>query len=408
MKNDNFIIIIQDLITLKTEGDYWDFKQKWHDDNGKLLHDIICMANNLTNRDGYIIFGITDSDKEVVGVPETNRKNQQNIIDFLKNKKFAGGIRPTVYVKSITIDKKELDILIVRNDDNTPYYLTERYKDVSQNNIYTRIGDTNTPVNTSADIDKVEYLWKKRFGLNLLPFEKVQMLIKQPNNWKRVYIGDYEKTMYHNITFPEFTITIESISDNEEMNMIKEPNHFYFYLFAATGVKLHPNIFFKWLIIRYHSTVLYSKMVVFGDEGNYNTVPFETDDFNNICYDYQCDYKLSSSGKGKYKMIFAYRISDSIDSLVNTFLQKIEKSELDKSVIDNDEIEKAILFFDNEEEKNRFVSMINSNQIEFIKRFENINEKINMPKNNYKYDITMSLKGAEILVDWLSEWRSNA
>jgi hypothetical protein len=107
-------------------------------------------------------------------------------------------------------------------------------------------------------------------------------------------------------------------------------------------------------------------------------------------------------------MIFAYRISDSIDSLVNIFLQKIEKSELDKSVIDNEEIEKAILFFDNEEEKNRFVSMINSNQIEFIKRFENINEKINIPKNSYKYDITMSLKGAEILVDWLSEWRSNA
>ena len=37
---------IQNLISLKTEGDYWDFKEMWHDNKASLLHDIICMANN--------------------------------------------------------------------------------------------------------------------------------------------------------------------------------------------------------------------------------------------------------------------------------------------------------------------------------------------------------------------------
>ncbi|WP_416327475.1 hypothetical protein [[Eubacterium] hominis] len=32
---------IQELIDLKAEGDYWDFKQKWHSNISDLLHDII-------------------------------------------------------------------------------------------------------------------------------------------------------------------------------------------------------------------------------------------------------------------------------------------------------------------------------------------------------------------------------
>lgn len=56
---------ILELISLKQEGAYWDFKKEWYV-NGKqsdLLHDIICMANNMENRDAYIIIGI-DEEKE--------------------------------------------------------------------------------------------------------------------------------------------------------------------------------------------------------------------------------------------------------------------------------------------------------------------------------------------------------
>lgn len=38
---------VEELISMKQEGPYWDFKREWHTENGDLLHDIICMANNL-------------------------------------------------------------------------------------------------------------------------------------------------------------------------------------------------------------------------------------------------------------------------------------------------------------------------------------------------------------------------
>lgn len=38
---------ILNLIYSKSEGGYWDFKRSWHVDDGCLLHDIICLANNI-------------------------------------------------------------------------------------------------------------------------------------------------------------------------------------------------------------------------------------------------------------------------------------------------------------------------------------------------------------------------
>ena len=85
---------IIELIELKQEGGYWDFKRQWHESKGDLLHDIICMANNLEDNDAYIIIGIDEENnceiKDVVDDP--NRKNTQMLVDFLKDKKFAGEI----------------------------------------------------------------------------------------------------------------------------------------------------------------------------------------------------------------------------------------------------------------------------------------------------------------------------
>lgn len=60
---------IQQLISLKQEGQYWDFKKEWYPKDKKmnLLHDIICMANNLANQDAYIIIGIDEENDSSVG-----------------------------------------------------------------------------------------------------------------------------------------------------------------------------------------------------------------------------------------------------------------------------------------------------------------------------------------------------
>ena len=107
---------IRNLIELKIEGDYWDFKEMWHDNKASLLHDIICMANNQLGRDAYIIIGVSDSrcqdGVKIKGVTEVNRKDQQHLIDFLRSKKFAGGLRPPVYLQTISLCDDHIDISV--------------------------------------------------------------------------------------------------------------------------------------------------------------------------------------------------------------------------------------------------------------------------------------------------------
>ena len=77
---------IKKLISLKQEGNYWDFKREWYsrDKKADLLHDIICMANNLVNRDAYIIIGVDEeNDYSFSSVKsDPNRKTHRNWLIF--------------------------------------------------------------------------------------------------------------------------------------------------------------------------------------------------------------------------------------------------------------------------------------------------------------------------------------
>ena len=180
---------IKELISMKQEGGYWDFKKQWYDAKHRtdMLHDIICMANNIENKDGYIILGVDEerdySSKDVSDYQ--HRKNTQKLVDFLKDKKFAGDVRPIITVDVVVIDGKNIDVIKVHNSLNTPYYLKERYEGVNANNIYSRIQDTNTPLDKSADINIIELLWKKRFGLLLSPLERFASLLLEKNKWEK-------------------------------------------------------------------------------------------------------------------------------------------------------------------------------------------------------------------------------
>lgn len=196
---------------LKQEGGYWDFKRQWYDKDHRqdMLHDIICMANNIGNRDAYIIIGMNEeNDFSVTGVEEdNNRRNTQNLVDFLKDKKFAGDMRPTVCVETIEIDDKLIDVIKVCNSLNTPFYLKERFLQLNSNNIYARIQDTNTPVNRSADISIVELLWKKRFGLLLTPIEHFNYLLLDKSHWKVSPV--LSKVVYYHELEPQYVIEYE-------------------------------------------------------------------------------------------------------------------------------------------------------------------------------------------------------
>ena len=164
------------LISFGHEGEFWDFKREWYNNNTELLFDIICMANNLHNSDAYIIIGVDEENGYEIRDIENDpgRKSTQNIVDILKDKKFAGGVRPLVRVEQLYLDDCNVDVIVIENSFNTPFYLTEPYQGIRANHIYTRVMDTNTAKDKSADINNVEYLWRKRFRLNSTPLEQIQ------------------------------------------------------------------------------------------------------------------------------------------------------------------------------------------------------------------------------------------
>lgn len=250
---------VKALILSKREDDHWDFKQQHHTNKADLLHDIICMANNRVDRDAYIIFGIADKTFDVVGVEnDENRRNQQMFIDFLKSQKFVSGIRPRVEMRTLLLAGHEVDVLIVKNSTDTPYFLTDRYSDgnrtVRANHIYTRVGDTNTDIDKSADINNIEYLWKKRFLLTRSPFEQIIKRLENKDEWTK------DEDTYHNIFNPEFTITLEYDEDGRETQT-------QFYSFAMTN----SSTMYQMLNIKYFGTQLYGRQVAMLDSGRYST-----------------------------------------------------------------------------------------------------------------------------------------
>lgn len=267
---------IRQLIEFGTEGDYWDFKEMWHKNAASLLHDIICMANNQVGRDAYIIIGVSDSKSpngvKVKGVAETDRRDQQQLIVFLRKKKFAGGIRPSVYLQTLEVPDEngvaqQIDVVIVKNSAKTPFFLLENFrengKELRAGYIYTRIGDTNTAIDSIADLDKIEYLWRKRFGLDLSAVEKLLRLLDSPDDW----VGDlnWGDFKYHKY-FPEFQIHITEIKDQAQFSdnsiMKNIADHQADKKYSVSNV-----------VIKYHSTILYQEYVLYLDGGRH-LIPF--------------------------------------------------------------------------------------------------------------------------------------
>ena len=319
---------IRKLITLKQEGSYWDFKREWYKKEKKedLLHDIICMANNLSNRDAYIIIGVDEeSDYSICSVEnDSNRRNTQQLVDFLKDKHFAGGYRPIASVESLFIDNCIIDVIVIHNDNSTPYYLTERYNSVNANNIYTRIMDSNTPKNRSADIVQIEQLWKKRFGLLTSPFERMVIYLKDGELWDESPSDCGIEKKYYRFA-PEFTIEKERIDDADA---------YQFYVFNQTNIK------HSWYNINlyYHQTMLASLEGVSLDSGRYFTPTPKTDG-------------ISLTKYHKWDISFKYFVKNSISHIIQNFYYHPDG---DDRTIAYRKFMECILLFESDSEKDEF------------------------------------------------------
>ena len=343
---------IIELINLKQEGPYWDFKREWYSKEKKqdLLHDIICMSNNLSNRDAYIIIGVDEGNgHELVSViDDKNRRTTQNIVDFLREKQFAGENRPIVSVETIVINKNEIDVIVVHNSNNTPFYLMNDYEKIKENYIYTRIMDSNTPIVKSADISNIETLWRKRFGLLLPPLEKFNIFLKDRNLWNQSTYGSSSEKYFY-IYAPEFVIESKRDSNRKD---------YEFYLFNQTDITP------SWYLINlyYNQTIMFSINGVSLDGGRYFTPVPKYDG-------------ISLNGNGSWDITFLYLIKDSIEYNIHDFYYQ---TRIDDERIAHDKFLECVLIFDSIDEKERFKIFANSKWLKkqdyekdiFILRFE--------------------------------------
>jgi len=323
---------IKNLIAKKSEGEYWDFKQEWHNDNERLLHDILCFANTVHDKDCYLIIGVSDTG-EIIGVNEENRRRQADILDLLSNTVFAGDNVPEVRLDTIKINGKEIDVLTIFNSYNLPYYLKskcKKYNNIREGYIYTRVGDRNTPINQNACIQQIEMLWKKRFGLTQPPLVQIANRLENKLEWSQ------NENTYYNIYKPEFKLEMEY--DNEYDRDVGE-----FYVYS----QVNSRFMYKNLKIMCSGTVLKELQLVVLDSGRYETpVP-----------------RLGFAGYDKWrlnpKFTYRYFLKDSIDYKLQQFLFDAENEE---EVYAKRRFDEVVLYFENEEEKSAFEFYIENKQ----------------------------------------------
>jgi len=333
--------LINYFLSVGKEGDFWDFKQEWHENIEDLLKDIICFANTIHDENCYIVFGVSDDCR--ISVMVNTRRKQADIIDAISNLNFAGDNLPVVSVETITIEGKELDVLIIYNTNNTPIYLKKPYGKMRQGCVYSRVGDRNTPDNGNAEIETIELLWKKRFGLLKPPLEFIIDSLDRKNDWIASEYGFY-------FTFkPEYTIEYEI---DEDLNIYSDGDEFYSY------TQVNESTSYAILQFNVNHTTVKKVQVVSLDSGR---LIIPVPDWGFIDLD---DYHE------KY-ISYKYYINDSLVERLLRFMYDPMNQE-QRYAYDN--YKKVILFFESEEQKERFERYVIEHQDEYQQKMSHSNK----------------------------------
>lgn len=246
--------IIGDLIATGKEGDHWDFKREPHTKAGELIKDIICLANSTRHiGDRYIIFGV-DNSGSVVGMPSGPRPTQADIVNTLSSAGFAGGVYPDIYLHQIRLQEQILEVLVIRDRPEKPYYLQREYHKLGvrlhPGTVYARIRDSNTPSDQVASSHDIERMWRQQFGLDQTPFERVQNYLLDRDGWTET-----SEDVWYYSQFPEFTIS----PTEEDVRPVQGGEN---WVRAATN----PIAYVRSFHICFHQTVLATIVCILYDE----------------------------------------------------------------------------------------------------------------------------------------------
>ena len=138
------------------------------------------------------------------------RRTQADIASLFRDNagKFFQSRFPTFHLRTIEMDGKQVDVLIIEDEPKKPYYLVERIKNVRAHHIYTRVCDTNTPIDRVAQPHEIERMWRERFGLDAPALERAKRCLAEPSVWTLRHEDGF--VCCHHDVFPEFTLKAAS------------------------------------------------------------------------------------------------------------------------------------------------------------------------------------------------------
>ena len=159
-----------EIIANKTETEYADFKRDFYSDlkNSDIIKDIAAFANSLINQDKYIIFGVDDDSREVVGIDPATVFPIDDVNNYIERK-----IEPFINISMGTIDyegKTVAYIKISESNKNPPYVIKEdcgKNNKIEKGDIYIRKGTCNLKA-TRMDIDN---MYRNNGELSISAFE---------------------------------------------------------------------------------------------------------------------------------------------------------------------------------------------------------------------------------------------
>lgn len=178
------------------EDERHDFKKKWYssDENNskraEMLKDIFSFVNTTHDEDCYLIFGVTDDTREIVGIEnDENRYNTQQITNWLNNLSIEPET-PKVRVETLSVKGHEVDVMIIKDTDRVPVFLRSGKKGkgfgnhpIGPGQVFTRKEDTNTSIGGTADYNQLTELFRKHLGLNLPIEKRFEKVLQDWKNW---------------------------------------------------------------------------------------------------------------------------------------------------------------------------------------------------------------------------------
>lgn len=340
------------LISLKREGPYWDFKKQWHEENWKLIHDIICLANNLDSSISYLIIGIDEDNDyrtcDVTTNSETTRKTNQNLVDLLSKQHWGSPQAPFALIDSLEFGEGCIDIIVIQSRrEDMPYYLEKPNGQLKAWMIHTRRIDSNTPVDVGANWSEIQEIWRHHFALDASPLEQAKIMLRDKNNWTFVTnIGNSEDKYYK--FAPEYTI--RHTSDDER-------NGLEYYLLNQTDYSPH----WYTISLNYHQTCIFDTQGIALDGGRY-FAPVPTWSFIRW---YGIRNKLGAD------VSYCYFERDSINWVLNEFF--FDESS-DDARISRSRFLDMVVLFDSYDERLDFEWELKYCKTEFERRFSSIEE----------------------------------